>query len=155
LVPKKNITKKLGRHWYKNDPAIITAIQFCVVWGFSTKRSLKYLFENHGCNMDERTFRRIKQSLSTSNTQRLNVITDETITFFHESLGDLLKTKNVLVNIIMDPNTSVALKVQASTALGKNLTTMVQFYDSSQVIAGISKLKEENENAIQKLAKVP
>lgn len=98
--------------------------------------------------MSERTFRRIKEDLPPSNKQRFKVISDDTITFYHESLDELRIAKNELVNIIKNPNTSAAFKIRASTALFLNLTTMAEFYDSSQVISGISKLKGKNENTI-------
>ncbi len=150
MVTKKKVTKKLGRRWYKNDPAIISSIQHCIDLGFTTKDSIKYLFTLHGCEMHERSFRRIKKSLPASNTQRLEIISNETTTFFHESLGDMRTSKNELMKTITDPNTSIAIKIHASTALTRTLITMAEFHDSTPIITLLSKLKGGMENTFQK-----
>jgi len=154
MTTMKKVIKKLGRRWYKNDRAINCSIQHCVDFGFTTKDSLKYLFEHHGCEMDERTFRRIKKTLPTSNTQKVIILSDQAITFIQESIGDLCIAKNELVKIITDPNTSVALKIHASTAIAKNLITMAEFYDLSPVIDGLSQIKGDDGDAIQKLEEI-
>jgi len=141
---------KLRKRWYRKDPAVISAIQYCIDWGFTIKESLDFISTHVGCTMDERTFRRIKKNLPSFNTQRLEVINEEAITFIHESLDVLKTAKNELVKIIEDPNTSAVMKIQASTAIAKNLTTMAEFHDSGPVITSLSKLKEAMENAFQK-----
>ena len=155
MVTKKKVTKKLGRRWYKNDPAIISAIQYCIDWNFSIKESLDFISKHLGCSMNGRTFRRIKKDLPTFNTLRLEVISDEAITFIHESLIVLQIAKNEIVKIIIDPNTSATLKIQASNAMAKNLTTTAEFHDSTPIITLLSKLKEGMEPAFQKPEEIP
>ena len=151
MTTKKKIEKIiLHRRWYKKDPVVISAIQYCVDWNFSTKDALDYLFTTLGCSMDERTFRRIKKNLPTSNTQRAEIMSTETITFTQESIGELRIAKYELVKIISNSDTSMALKIQACTALTKNLVTMIEFYDSSPVIASLARIKDDNEKAFQK-----
>ena len=116
-----NIKKgKSRRRWYRRDPAVISAIQYCVDWNFSIKESLDFIFTHVGRTMDEKTFRRIKKDLPSFNTQRLEVINEEAITFIHESLAVLSTAKNELVKIIEDPNTSAIMKIHAWFKLIKN-----------------------------------
>jgi len=153
MVTNNKIKKeKPRRRCYRKDPAIISAIQYCIDWNFSINESLDFISKHIGYSMNEKTFRRIKKDLPTFNTQRLEVISEEVITFIHESLAVLRTAKNELVKIIEDPNTLAALKIQASTAMAKNLTTMAEFHDSTPIITSISKLKEGMENAFQKPA---
>ena len=151
MVTKNKIKKrKPRRHSYRKDPAIISAIQYCIDWNFSINESLDFISKHIGCSMNEKTFRRIKKDLPAFNTQRLEVISEETITFIQESLAVLRTAKNELVKIIKDPNTSDAMKIQASTAMAKNLTTMAEFHDSTPIITSISKLQEGMATAFQK-----
>jgi len=151
MVTNNKIKKgKPRRICYRKDPAIISAIQYCIDWNFSITESLDFISKHLGCKMNERTFRRIKKDLPSFNTQRLEVISEGAITFIHESLVVLQIAKNEIVKIIQDPNTSAILKIQASNAMAKNLTTTAEFHDSTPIITSLSKLKEGMKNAFQK-----
>ncbi len=151
MVTNKKIKKrKPRRHWYRKDPAIISAIQYCTDLNFSINESVDFISKHLRCSMNEKTFRRIKKDLPTFNTQRLEVISEETITFIHESLAVLQIAKKEIIKIIQDPNTSVILKIQASNAMAKNLMTMAEFHDSTPIITLLSKLKGGMENTFQK-----
>ena len=100
--------------------------------------------------MSEKTFRRIKKDLPTSNTQRLELVSDGSITFILESLDVLRTTEVGLFKIFHDTNEASLTKIKAAQAISKTRLGMAEFYDASPFIASLSELKGVNENAIQK-----
>jgi len=146
---KSKVIKK-PRGWYKRDPAIVSAVQYCINWNYSITDSINYISIRHGCKMSEKTFRRIKMDLTTTNTQRLEILSDGSITFILESL-DVLRTIEVgLFKIFHDTNEESLTKIKAAQAISKTRLDMAEFYDASPVIASLSELKGVNENVIQK-----
>jgi len=93
--------------------------------------------------------------LTTTNTQRLEILSDGSITFILESLNVLRTTEEGLFKIFHDTNEESLTKIKAAQAISKNRLVMAEFYDASPVIASLSELKGVNENVIQKPEEIP
>ncbi len=147
---KKIRKRKTKRHWYRRDPAFISTVQYCVDRNLSEKESLKLIEEHFGHLPSGRNFRRIKKILPMNNTQRLEIVNEDSASFIMETIHVLHTTENGLFKIVKDPNTSVWMKIKAFETIAKNRVVMADFYDSSPDVASFSKLIEDNANAIQK-----
>ncbi len=85
-----------------------------------------------------------------SNSDRIEIVNQYSVSFIMESLVVLRSNENVLCNIAKDPNTNVWMRIKSCETIIKNRNVMGEFYDASPVIASFLELKRVNENAIQK-----
>ncbi len=126
------------KHWYKNNPEVISIVQHGVDRNLTNKEILEIITTHLGYPISDKTLQRIKKMLPKSNKLQLEIINKDMVSFILESINVLKFGEQIAVKIMEDSDAHPWIKLQALGMIIKYRREMAYFYDSSPVIASLA-----------------
>ena len=137
---------KNKKGWYQSDPKVIDIVKYCSELRLSEKETVEKLSTLGYPKISERTIRRIRKKLP--KPKRLDTLVEEGILqFVTESLDDFKEMEKTIDQIVKSSDNDDAI-IRAVNTKMRIRKSMAEFYDSTSVVAALS--KRDNDVTIQK-----
>jgi len=135
----------MPRHAYKNDPKFVELVRSCMNDNLTYAAAVFRIKKKGGFEISEKTYQREKKKIEKLDENRLeHLATVEYPQFTIDTIEAGKKVEEALLDIVKNTKNDW-VKISALGSIMKNRKELVPFYDSSPVMAALSKKLQQTE----------